>query len=316
MHFIFQPFFGHLAWPLFWGRLLSAMTNTPRGIFAIVIGLCIAASTGAIMKLLGDSLTPIQVTWLRFTGFALIMFPVVVFHLGADKLRPARPVIQFFRGITMASATVAFIAGVRTVDFADAIAILYAYPFLLTCLAVIFLDERVSWVGWIGVLGGFAGVLLVMRPEFSSLNTGTLLVFACAVIVAIQMVMNRKLGTVSHPLVTSLWGATIASLALLPLLFSNWQSLQSVNPGLIAAMIASGAISQLLIVWAFAHTPASTLAPFTYFEIVAAVTLGFFVFGTVPSWLSWVGIALISISGILVARSLPGRHTPRRNPKI
>ena len=268
------------------------------------------------MKLLSDELSAFQITWFRFFGFALIMLPIVIVRFGRSALRPARPGIQIFRGISLAAATVAFVMGARTVDFADAIAILYAYPFLLTLLAVFFLGERVHRVGWLGVVGGFVGVLLVMRPEFQTVNSGTLLVFLCAVIVSIQMALNRKLGTVSHPLVTSLWGAAIASFVLTCILPFHWQPVDMNQLLILCLLIVSGAVSQTLIVFAFAKAAASTLAPFTYFEIVAAVMIGFALFGTLPVWESWVGILLITISGLIVARSLPGRHSPRRNPKI
>jgi drug/metabolite transporter (DMT)-like permease len=58
------------------------------------------------------------------------------------------------------------------------------------------------------------------------------------------------------------------------------------------------------------------LAPFTYFEIVAAVIYGYLFFGTLPSTLSWAGIALITAGGIYVARALHVANIPRRVPKI
>ena len=290
--------------------------QTRRGIVLIVLGLCIAAGVGAIMKLLSDDMSAYQITWLRFCGFALIMLPIVAVRFGQAAFSPARPFIQVVRGFSMSAATVAFVTGARTVDFADAIAILYAYPFLLTVFAVLFLGEKVRAIGWLGVAGGFVGVLLVMQPEFKSVNTGTLFVFACAVIVSVQMVLNRKLGSVSHPLITSFWGAFAATAVLTAFVPFHWTPIQSEHLFPIGLMIVSGAVSQLLIVFAFTRANASTLAPFTYFEIIAAVFIGLLVFDTLPTTVAWFGIALIIASGLLVARSLPGRHAPRRNPKI
>ena len=71
-----------------------------------------------------------------------------------------------------------------------------------------------------------------------------------------------------------------------------------------------------LLVFAFAHADASTLAPFTYFEIVSAVIFGYLFFGTLPSPVSWGGIFLITAGGIYVARALHVRNIPRRVPKI
>lgn len=292
------------------------LASNRQGILLIVLGLSIAAMTGAIMKLLSEDLSAYQITWFRFFGFALVLLPLVYVRIGRAAMRPARPRMQIFRGITMASSTLAFVVGARSIDYADAIAILYAYPFLLTLLAVIFLGERVGLIGWLGVVGGFIGVLLVMRPSFSAFNSGSLFVFLCAAIVSIQMVLNRKLGTISHPLVTSLWGALAAALALTFFLPFYWQPVHREHLLLIGLLVISGTLNQTLIVFAFAKAPASTLAPFTYFEIVAAVIIGFVVFGTFPVWVSWLGILLITASGLLVAHSLPGRHAPRRQPKI
>ena len=295
---------------------LTHSAHSRQGIIFIIVGLSIAALNGALMKLLTDDLGVIQITWFRFTGFALIILPIVMHRFGRSALRPARPGIQIVRGLSMVVGTIAFVVGVQTVDFADAIAILYAYPFLLILLAVWFLGERVQWIGWLGVVGGFIGVLLVMRPEFRTINTGTLYVFLSALIVSIQMALNRKLGTLSHPLITSLWGALIACCALSFLLPFYWQPVSSDLLWLLGLMIICGASSQILIVYSFSKTTASILAPFTYFEIVAAVAIGYFMFGTLPVWISWIGILLITLSGLVVARSLPGRNSPKRQPKI
>ena len=294
----------------------SDLSHIRQGIVYVVIGLSIASFGGAVMKLLASDLTSIQIAWFRFTGYALIMLPVVFFRFGRAMLKPARPGIQAIRGISLATAALTFVIGVKTVDFADAIAILYAYPFLLMLIAVSFLGERVHWVGWFGVVGGFIGVLLVMRPGFSQVNIGTLSVFASAIIVSVQMALNRKLGAVSPPLVTSLWGALIAAILLSCLLPFNWQPVSLELWWLLALLIVCGAVSQTLVVIAFSKANASSLAPFTYFEIIAAVIIGFTMFGTLPGWISWLGMLLIVSSGLIVAKSLPGRHIPQRNPKI
>ena len=290
--------------------------HTRQGIIFIIIGLSIASLAGAVMKLLSEDLSFVQITCFRFFGFALIMLPIVLIRFGRSALKPARPGIQVIRGLSMAAGTSTFIIGVQTVEFADAIAILYAYPFLMIILAVIFLGERVQYFAWLGVIGGFIGVLLVMRPEFKSINTGTLWVFLCAIIISIQLILNRKLGSLSHPFVTSFWGALSASLVLLIFLPFNWQPVNMDKLWLIGVLVVCGAVSQTLIVFSFSKATASTLAPFTYFEIVAAVIIGYLVFGTLPVWISWIGILLISVSGLIVARSLPGRDPPERIAKI
>ena len=190
--------------------------DNPRlGIILVVSGLCIAAYTGALMKQLSETMSAYQITWFRFLGFVIILLPIVIARFGKASFRPARLWMQVIRGLTMATATSAFVIGAKTTDFADAIAILYAYPFLLTILAVLFLNERVGVKGWLGVTGGFIGVVLVMRPGFGNIDTGSLFVFLCAVIVSVQLFLNRKLGASSHPMITCIWGASVATILLI-----------------------------------------------------------------------------------------------------
>ncbi len=295
---------------------LPVTESATRGIVIICIGLSLAAFSGALMKLLGDQITVYQVAWFRFAGMSLLLLPYLLWRYHLAALRPARPGVQIVRGLTLAAATTLFVKGAQTVDYADAIAILYAYPFLLVIVASLLLKESAGWPVWIGVIGGFVGVLLVMRPSFEEINTGTLFIFACAVIISIQLALNRKLSQISPPLVTSFAGAVCATLVLSILIPGNWQPVPQQAWFYIGLLILSGTINQTLLVLAFVYADASTLAPFTYVEIVSAVILGFLFFGTLPSLLSWVGILLISASGIYVARMLHLRNVSRRVPRI
>ena len=275
----------------------------------MIVAMLFAVAAGAVMKLLSNDLSPFLIAWCRFFGIVIILLPIVILTRRKQLLRPTNPPVQIVRGLCMAFSTVFFVLGARTLDYADAIAILYAYPFLVVLCAPFYLGERVSAVGWISVLGGFFGVLLVVRPEFQTFDTGALWVLACAGVVAGQMLLNRRLSSVTDPLVTSLWGGAVATLVHTLSLPFVWRPVTSEQIMLLLLLALLGAVSQTLTVYAFRRTRASDLVPFTYSEILFAVAIGFFVFGTLPAALSWVGIALISMCGILVARSMTSRGT-------
>ena len=291
-------------------------SSTLRGIILIMISMTIAAFAGAIMKLLGEQLPAYLVAWFRFLGMSLLLLPYLVWRFGVAGLKPARPWMQVIRGLSMAGATTLFVLGARTVDYADAIAILYAYPFLLVIIAVLFLNERAGWPVWIGVTTGFAGVLLVIRPEIKEITTGAILIFLCAVVLSIQLALSRRLGAISPPLITAFTGAVCATAVLTPFLPGTWQAIPDSTWPYIWVLILSGTANQVLLVYAFADSDASTLAPFTYIEIVAAVAVGYLFFSTLPPFLSWIGIALITGSGIYVARARQITIFPRRASKL
>jgi drug/metabolite transporter (DMT)-like permease len=287
-----------------------------RGIIMIMLGVSIAAFSGVTMKILGDQITATQVAWFRFLGMSIILAPYLIWRYGLKGLKPARPIVQIIRGLTMAGGTSFFVIGSQTVDYADAIAILYAYPFLLVIIAVLFLGERANWTVWIGITTGFLGVLLVIRPEFNQINIGSVYIFICAIIIGIQFALNRKLGAISPPLITAFFGSLCATITLTLLLPSSWQAVPDEAWLYIGLLIFSGTINQVLLVYAFVYADASTLAPFTYFEIISAVIFGYIFFDTLPSTLSWVGIFLITAGGLYVARALHLNNISRRTPKI
>ena len=281
-----------------------------------MLGLSLAAFGGALMKLLTGDLPPMLIGWVRFTGFFLMIAPVALLRVGRRALRPPRPGIQIVRGLLHAASNVCFVAGVYYLNFADAIAILYVYPFLMVLMAPAVLGERVTLAGWLGVIGGFGGVLLVMRPDFQSFDIGAFLVLAAGALIAIQMLLNRKLGVLADPTVISMWGALAAAFALSLALPFVWQPITAGQFGILALTALTGAISHTLMIMAFARAPASDLAPFTYSEIVSAVLIGFIMFGTLPDLMSWSGIGLITLSGIIVGRAQAARIVLRRQPKI
>jgi len=290
-----------------------------RGILLLVLGLSAAAFSGGLMKMMAQTMEPVLIVWFRFTGYFLLILPVVLWRAGraGGRIWPVpRPRLQLLRGLCMGGSTVFFITGARTLPFADAIAILYAYPFFLTLAAPFVLGEKVSLAAWLGVLGGFLGVLIIMRPSFDGIGMDAVFVLCCSLLVTSQLLLNRKLGIVADPLVTSCYGAFVAMAVTALSLPWVWQPVPIAEWGILVVLGLTGAIAQTAIVLAFTRAPASDLAPFTYSELISAVVFGYLLFGTLPDWLSWVGIVLIAASGIAVAHAMSMRTTPRRIPKI
>ena len=280
----------------------------------MVTGLCLAALGGAVMKLLTGDLPAVLLAWYRFAIYGAILLPVAVWRGGRALFRPTRPLVQVIRGLLVAAGNTSFVIGVAYVDYANAIAILYIYPFLMVGLSALVLGERVSGPAWVGVAGGFCGVLLVIRPDPATLDLGALFIGFTGLTVALQMLLNRKLGTESDPILISMWGAVVATLALSLALPFTWQVPTRDVMILVGAVGALSALSHTMMVVAMARAPAGAIAPFTYLEIVAAIIIGMVMFGTLPDAVAWAGMALIAVSGIAV-KKLPGVLKMRRREK-
>ena len=256
-----------------------------------------------------------MIAWLRFMGYSILLIPLAFWRAGWHAMSPPRPMIQIIRGVLLALGNVSFIIGVQYVDFADAIAILYVYPFLMILFAPMVLGEKIAGSAWLGVAGGFTGVILVMRPDIFDLDIYALLIVMTGLMISFQMLMNRKLGVLADPIVISMWGGLAATVSLTPFVYHVWIPVVEWPYLTLIILAIISALAQVFMVMGFAMGTAGLLAPFTYSEIVSAVIIGLIFFGTWPDMIAMAGIILIIGSGVMVARS-QGQLTLRRREKL
>lgn len=277
-----------------------------------VVALILAASNGAIMKQLTGTLPTITIIWARYLVYLLIMLLFALPYYGRAILTPPNMPLQLLRVGFMLVGTFCFITGVADLAFADAIAILYVYPFVIIVLSPFFLSERVSALAWACVAAGFIGVLIVMRPSFDVTGLPALFLLAAGTILGCQLVMARFLVRAKSPLITSTFTALVITAVTSPFIPFNWPAFTAYELGLIAAMGTVTAASQYLMLMAFSRAQAPILAPFSYAEIPAAAAIGMVAFGEFPDAIAWGGIALIVTSGVVVARLSGSTMQPPR----
>ena len=184
---------------------------------------------------------------------------------------------------------------------ADASAIGFTSPLLVTVLSVPLLGEHVGRRRWSAVAVGFAGVLVVIRPGSGAVGPAALLPLSSAVCWALSIVVTRRMGAADRPL-TTLFYSTVIGLALssAPLPYV-WQSASLADWSIMATMALLSAGGQYLLIAGLSRGAASLLASFTYSQMIWSTLLGYFVFQAVPTVWTWSGAALIVASGIYTA---------------
>lgn len=290
-------------------RLQTQTQSTAWGIGFMVSGTMIVPVMDAIAKLLGDSLSPLQITWARFFFQMLITGTAIVALYGTSKLWPSRPFVHALRGLLLAVATCFFFFSLLYLPLANAIAIFFIQPMILTLLAALFLGESIGWHRRGAVIAGFLGALLIIRPGTDSFTLAALLPMGAALFFSGYLVVTRSVANIDHPLTmqfaSGFGGAIVLSIALIPGTLSShvlWaaQMPTVVEWGYLLCIGVISAIGHLLVVIAVNRAPTSVLAPFGYVEILAATALGWMIFGDWPSLLSWLGIVIIVASGLYV----------------
>jgi drug/metabolite transporter (DMT)-like permease len=262
----------------------------------------LGAVNGALFKALTPLLNETMIAWTRYAAVLAVLLPIAAWRNGAALLRPQQPLLQLLRGLFQCVATWAFVAAVVGMPVADAIALIYVYPFMVTAMAPALLGERVPLVAWLGVVSGFAGVVIVMQPELSGVNGFALLAVLCGVAIAFITLIGRKLAFSADPLASAVYSALTGTVLFAWPLPWDWQPIGAQALLFVAALGLISATNQWMMLVAFRHAKASVLAPVGYTEIVAGVIVGFLWFGDVPGVMVWIGMAVIIASGVLVAR--------------
>lgn len=217
--------------------------------------------------------------------------------------------LHLIRALLIVVATGLFFAAIRDMPIANALAIFFVAPFIITILGGTILGEDVGPRRLIACAIGFCGALLVIQPSFEDLGLVALYPLGTALCFAFYMIMTRQMATRIHPIALQSYTAGAACLIILPLLVlydgSGSALLDPAMPHGLAVWTLLGVgvvstISHLFISFALRLAPAATIAPLQYLEIVAATALGYWVFNDFPDMLTWAGITIIVGSGLYV----------------
>jgi drug/metabolite transporter (DMT)-like permease len=270
------------------------------GILLHIAGLWLLSTLDASGKwLLMAGVPVLMVAWVRYAVHTVLMTAVVLPSRGMAIFKTRSLPRQLIRGALMIATTVLFFSVLGRLPMAEATAMNFMAPLFLMAMAPWLLHEAHRLHRWLGVLVGFAGMLIVVRPGAQLDPLGVLLGLLTALVFAFFQIATRRVAA-DDPLTTNYYGGLFGIVALtlaLPWFWktpalSLWQWLLLISTGI------SGFLGHWLQIAAYSKSPATLLAPFSYLQIVAAATLGWLVFGQLPGRTTAIGIALICLAGL------------------
>lgn len=267
------------------------------GIAYMAAGMFLFAAVDAQAKFLTGSLHPIQIVWSR--QFGLFVGVLVLLALrGPSLLRSRHPWLQIGRGVMAAVSAACFIVAVRYVPLADAVAVAFAAPFMVTLLGALVLREPVGIRRWSAVTIGFIGTLIVIRPGLGVIHPAVMLVLVAATLFALRQILSRVL-TGADPVSTTVAYTGLAGSAVLTIplpFFWQWPA-----TGLEAVLLVSIAImaglAELLVIKALEVAQAVVVAPLQYSLLIWGTIYGYLIFGQLPDLWTWIGAAIIIVTG-------------------
>lgn len=290
---------------------VNSVAERRRGLLLMMVGSLTIPLLDAVAKVLGDvhQLPAGEIALARFVIQSIMIFPLVILSDGIAALRVQHPGLNLLRGALLGLGSFTFFLALKFMPLADATAIFFVEPMLVTILSGLVLKESIGWRRIVAVLAGLAGALIVIRPSFTSLGLVAGLPLLTAAAVAAYSILSRRLSAGSTPLAAHFYAGLGGTLALAALTLVAGDSMPEFalvapeEPAAWALLLAIGAIaafSHFFFLMAYRLAPASVLAPFGYLEIISATLLGLALFGDFPAPVAWLGIAVIVASGTYI----------------
>jgi drug/metabolite transporter (DMT)-like permease len=286
--------------------------NRTVGILYMLATMFCFIALDAIMKHLLESYSLVQVTWGRFFFATIVAILACGPRIGALAVSRV-PKLQALRSVLLMSTTAMFNVGIRTTPLATATTIMFLSPILVTLLSIPLLGEKVGLRRWIGILFGFAGAIIVVRPwqeGLGGLGTGVLFLLVAAVLNSNYQIFTRKVRG-DDPLTSLLYTAAAGAIVTTAIVPWFWTWPTAFDWLLLVGSGAMGGLGHLFLIRAVRMAPASVVAPFSYSSLVWATLFGFVIWAEFPDLWTLAGAALIIGSGLYIFHRERLQHEDR-----
>ena len=233
-------------------------------------------------KYLSADLPVLQITWARYFFTVVFTFPVMFFFFRKNLVWTDKPKLQFIRGLILLTANICFFYSISVISLAKALTLAFVAPLIVTAFSPIFLDEKVGFRRWSAVIIGFIGSLVVIRPGFVEINLASIAALGTGVMYGFYLIITRKLSTSDNPLLTLLLTGVVGAIIISTVMPFVWVKPTLNQWSMMAAIGIFACIGHLFLILSLKYADASKLAPFSYFEIITNIIIGYYFFSDFP----------------------------------
>src|SRR3984893_5566683 len=276
----------------------------------LAVGLMIAqailfAVENAMIHHIGPRGSAMQLALLR-SGAGLALVGLLAWNIGWSVMKTDQLLLQLLRGLVSVSYLWVLIYSFAHMPFADATAIAYTQAAYIAVFSVLILNERVTAFRWTATVIGTIGALLIVKPAFVDRNIVYLAALLGTSFNGLAFVLNKYLQRPGgdSELTTMFYVNAVAVVCNLPVLITTPLPEPAIWPWL-SGLLIFGPIGMYAGIVAIRHASASSLGPYTFLRLVIAVIGGIVLFREIPDLLSWLGVAAILASCLLIMEPGP-----------
>ncbi len=291
------------------------------GIASLTFGVMLFSTQDAIIKAISHDHAVTLAMAIRCIVSLPLLLVMVHVECGLAKLRsPLLPALVL-RGCILLVAYTTYYMGLPALPLAEAIALFFAAPIIVTILSVPMLGEKVSGLSWAAIALGFVGVLVILQPGTALFNPAALFSLVSAATYALAMIIARRLGVSESATVMAFYQNAVYLVGALLIagffaaagidrighpsldfLVRPWAWPNTYDLFLMAICGAIAAVAMSLLTNAYRMADANLVTVFEYTGMIWAPLWGFLFFAEIPRWTTLTGLALILIAGLISVR--------------
>ena len=299
----------------------AAGDNLKLAISAIVFTVFALSLGDALIKKISAEFPLWQIFVVRSMVAIPVLIAVIKTKYQSVSLVPLNLGWVAIRSFMLALMWVAYYLALPQVALSVAAAVWYTLPLFITLFAALFVGEQVRIQGWLAVVLGFFGVLLIAKPQSEDFNAYALLPLISAILYAGAMILTRTKSRKESPLILALalhvafigvgaiasfaitvWEPSSAQVKTYGFLLGQWTPMGSREWLAMGLLAASALIGSVFAAIAYQAGPSSTVSTFDFSYLAFAVFWGIIFFAEVPDAITCTGVILIATAGILTVR--------------
>ena len=273
--------------------------NAVIGIACAVGGAVALSLNDLFIKQLSGSYALHQVILVRaLVGIVFILGVIGVSGVGLASLRTGRPWAHVIRASVVMVSNVTYFLGLAAMPIANAAAIGFVAPILVTLISVLFLGERVGWRRWTAIGVGGIGVLIILWPDASVFTPLSLLPLGAAFLWSLYVLATRFVSRQDASAVSFLWTGVAAALAMTGPGLWVWVAMTPDDWAWMLALSCTSVTGHFLLIRAYDMAEASALQPLTYLQLVFISFFGVYLFGETLHRNIIVGAVIVVAAGL------------------
>ncbi|MDP1700141.1 MAG: DMT family transporter [Aestuariivirga sp.] len=288
------------------------------GIASLTFGVMLFSTQDAIIKSISHDHAVTLAMAIRCIVALPLLLILVHFECGIAKLRSPLFWALVMRGGILLVAYTTYYMALPALPLAEAIALFFAAPIIVTILSVPMLGEKVSGQSWAAIALGFIGVLVILQPGTALFNPAALFSLVSAATYALAMIIARRLGVSEPATVMAFYQNAVYFLGAifiagffsiagidqlghpsLDFLVRSWAWPNNYDLFLMGICGAIAAVAMSLLTNAYRMADANLVTVFEYTGMFWAPLWGFLFFSEIPRWTTLTGLGLILVAGLI-----------------